>query len=385
MPKAVKPKSIGERLAAAGASTSKPKPIEPLWLGPSDESDRGGVTQSLLQKFIACRERFRIQYILGLQVLDQFKVSIEYGNMWHACEEATANNLPWTKALFDYTRKLQRQYPLQQEQVVHWKNVCMVQFPLYLEYWEHHPDVVDRKPIAQEYKFDVWHTLPSGRRVRLRGKFDAVDVIVEQKKAAVFIQENKTKSEVDQMELTAQLNSDLQNTVYTTALQETDLLGKLPFGGVRYNVIRRPLSGGKGSIRKHKEKVYKTKVVPAETDEQFYARLRDEVIIPANASLDNNEHYFHRWKIRMGLNDVKRSQQRILNPILEQLCVWYDWMKTVDFDPWQGDTTNNIHWQHPHGVYNVTNEGGRSDVEAFLETGSTTGLSRASTMFPELQ
>jgi hypothetical protein len=44
-----------------------------------------------------------------------------------------------------------------------------------------------------------------------------------------------------------------------------------------------------------------------------------------------------------------------------------------------------MHWRHPYGVFDALNEGGSSDLDEYLETGSTVGLERASTLFPELE
>jgi hypothetical protein len=55
--------------------------------------------------------------------------------------------------------------------------------------------------------------------------------------------------------------------------------------------------------------------------------------------------------------------------------------------PW-GDNLAHpsaIHWRHPFGVYDALNEGGSSDLDEYLETGSTVGLEKASTLFPELE
>jgi hypothetical protein len=46
---------------------------DPLWKGPLTD----GVTQSMLGDFVACRERFRVKYIEGLQTGEGFNHLLE--------------------------------------------------------------------------------------------------------------------------------------------------------------------------------------------------------------------------------------------------------------------------------------------------------------------
>ena len=154
---------------------SKSKRRSPLWEGPDGGGRNGGVTQSLLSRFIVCRERFRIHAVEGLHQSPTFNHRIEYGSMWHVCEEAYAIARPNGEddpynCLRQYCQGLAKKYPTQQEQVWHWYNICRTQFPAYVEYWAKHPDVRSRQPLLQEQAFDVPYVLPSGRAVRLRGK-----------------------------------------------------------------------------------------------------------------------------------------------------------------------------------------------------------------------
>ena len=98
---------------------AKVQPTEPVWKGPSDPE--GGITQSLLSVFLCCRERFRLKVIEGLGPPDQFSHRMEYGQMWHLCEEEAAK-YPKTwdfGRLKDYCIDLREKYPLSQQQIVH--------------------------------------------------------------------------------------------------------------------------------------------------------------------------------------------------------------------------------------------------------------------------
>jgi hypothetical protein len=359
----------------------------PLWAGPCDSGPQGGITFSLLSRFISCRERFRIAVIEGLRPVDAFNHRIAFGSMWHVCEEAhsSPDRGPecqlWEVELQRAAQNLCRLYPMSQEQVDHWYNVIRVTFPLYVEYWAKHPDMIARRPLLSEQSFNVPHRLPSGRTVRLRGKWDSVDLVGEGKGTRVILQENKTKGDVREAQLRRQLRFDLQLGIYLVALRYTQMdsyepWGRLAIGGVRYNVVRRPLSGGKGSIVRHKP----TKSNPdGESKEAFFLRLR-------NIIAESPQDYFMRWDVGITPSDILKFRRECLDSILEQLCDWWEAMQDCDGNYFRPPAPHGyVHWRHPFGVFDALNEGGSSDLDEYLETGSTVGLERASTLFPELE
>lgn len=346
-----------------------------LWEGPEED----GITFSLLSRFLTCRERFRLLVVEGLRPVDTFNHRIEFGNMWHACEEAKAAGRGWAPDLTTYARQLCERYRSSQEQVEHWYEVVRVTFPQYVAYWEKHDEETTRTPLVQEQVFDVPYRLPGGNIIRLRGKFDAVDLVGAGKKAGVYLMENKTKGEINELQIRRQLSFDLQTMMYLVALERerTDSDSKwgaeVPVRGVRYNVIRRPLSGGKGSIIRHKA----TKNKPEETKASYYSRLRD---IIAEAP----ETYFMRWRVEVTAEDVQRFRRECLDPLLSQLCDWWDWVSKFA----RGDVfskASSLHWRHPYGVRNILDEGGSSDLDEYLASGSEAGLTRVDELFGELR
>lgn len=389
---AVKPSKLQTNLNRA--KTQKPK--EPLWTGPMDgEGRNGGVTQGLLSRYLVCPERFRIRTMEGLTPPPSFNHRIEYGNLWHACEEELARTKgkddDWQRALLQYAKGLAKKYPLQQEQVEHWYNVCKAQFPIYVDYWAKHQDVKDRTPIFQEHMFRVPYKLPSGRTVSLRGKWDAVDLIGKGKQAGIYLQENKSKGNIDIPQLQRQLMFDLQTMFYLIALAEdkensgvnaSDLLQSHDVKGIRYNVIRRPLAGGKGSIKQTQK----------ETSAQFYERL-SEIIRTAHGeewgTPDGENHFFARWKVEVTPTDIDKFKWECLDPVLENLCDDYDWWNHCLFEGesafYSSGYGRHHHYHLPFGIYNVLTEGGITEYDEYLVSGSTVGLYRAETLFPELE
>lgn len=350
---------------------------KPEWGGPIEE----GITQSLLSSFLACRERFRLRVVEGLRVNEGFSKALEYGNMWHICEEHHALGQTWELGLKAYAQDLVKQYQTQQDEVEKWYNICRRQFPIYIKWWEKHPDVKKREPLLAEEVFCVPYTLPSGRIVKMKGMWDSVDIVqVTKKKRELWLQENKTKGQIEEISIENQLSFDKQSMFYVIALQTAVENGDVEFPlnrvqGVRYNVVRRPLSGGKDSIRQHKP----TKSNPkGESLKEYYDRLQGRME-------DDPEHYFKRWNMEISTNDIDAFKTQFLNPILEQLCDWWEYIIVDPFNPWRDHNTDQgIHWRHPYGNYNAVDQNRDAFVE-YLRDGNKAGLTTTTELFPELQ
>lgn len=358
-----------------------PKPTGVVWVGPQDNGPKGGISFSLLSRWLVDRERFRLHAIEGLQVNEALDMPIQFGNLWHACEEGFASQQKWDLGLASAKTKLDKQalklakkFPNDATTIKHWVNVIDTTFRAYQHHWSEHPDVLDRKPLGQEQTFCVRIELPDGRFVYLRGKWDAVDLIkIGKAKHAVYIQENKSKIRIDHVLLRRQLKFDCQTMIYLVAARECQrqtASGSLPEGvsvwkhgtekvhGVRYNVVKRS---------QHKQ--------TRETEEGFSNRL-------AAIIAEDPADWFARYNVEISDADVTRFMTEFLEPTLMNLCDWYAHVKFAK----ENNTSlfGKLHWRHPFGVYNVLNEGGASDLDDYIDTGSRAGLRRVTNMFPEL-
>jgi hypothetical protein len=357
---------------------------KPIWDGPEVNSPNGGVTQSLLGKFLACPKRFKVFIIDKLKPRSTFNHKLEYGNMFHLCDElysssniGVGSNLGWSYALKEYAEQLCRLYPFSQEEIYKWYSVCLCQFPVYISYWEknYHSMKFGNRPIAKEHVFCVPYELPSGRTVYLRGKMDWID----DDNSEIWLGDTKTKGEVDVSKIERQLKYDLQTMIYLIALRHT-------YGnkvkGIRYNVIRRPLSGGKGSIRQTKN----------ESIDQYYNRL-------AKYIQDEPETYFFRWETEKSEEDIEVFEKETLIPTLERLCIWWDCQTVINYKEqlirspgssasWTSNilTTllDNIQYTTPFGIPSITNDYG-SEYDDYILTGSTANLEECTEMFTELK
>ncbi len=342
----------------------KPKPRPPVWAGPEDAGNQGGITFSLLSRFLTCRERFKAKVIDGWKPVEGFNHRIEYGHLFHVAEEAHYAGQPWGNALLTYRDRLSAKYPLAAEQVHHWWRVASVQMLEYVRYWQQH-DATFGQSVGQEYQFRVPYKLPSGRTVYLRGKVDGLF------RKPWTIRETKTKGEVDLLALQRQMTFDLQTMLYAIAVSTEYKVTDGPIKVV-YNLVTRPLSGGKNSIKR--KEVNKTNR-RAETADEFYGRLQGVI-------REDPTHFFNRLEVNVQQPHLKTFRSKCLDPILENVCCWYESVTTGAVGNVRADCMN---WIHPFGVRNMLDEGGHTDLDEYVFSGSTVGLERVTELFEELK
>ena len=441
------PKKTAAPRQPAKVKPARVAPVEPLWKGP----DVDGITQSLIAKFLVCRHRFWLKTVMGYSEDDGFNKAIEYGSMWHVLEEhyLKAQHLSEPerietayKALAKYRTKLVLQYQGEDGEINKWYTLCKGQFLTYLDYWSKHQDETTRKRVLEEAAFRVPYDMPYGpiQRVYLRGKFDAVLICDRPKreddpelydawmehypdaKQGIFLQENKSKGDIDEVGLKATLGLNLQTMLYLTALHlcyqhepkrsrlvipikpsatsyatcEYAFKPDIPIVGILYNVIRRPLAD-RFAIKQRKGRTVKGKVVGAESSSQFLRRV-DEGIA------SDPDHFFMRWKVLITPQDIRVFMDQVLSPILNQVTTWWDSIRLNPLDPGslydcKDDAegypnpaagierigANPHHWQTPWGIYNSMFGGFRGDFFPLLTSGREAGLHKAKTLFPELE
>lgn len=345
------------------------KKFDPLWKGPVED----GITFSLLNDYLECKERFRLKVVEGIVEDEGLSAPLEFGSMWHEAEEAYAAKKDWKRAINRYKDRLIARHRSEQADVIKLANTCHACFPEYVKHWAKHGDEARRKPLLQEVSFRVPIKLPSGRPITLRGKWDSVFALTSRRKE-VWLQENKAKGSIDEEGIAHTLFANLQTMIYLFALRESSRqkTGYLPDGtrpsdiaGVIYNVVRRPLADIY-SIRQRKD----------ESAEAFYARLQEEDI-----SRHPNK-YFYRWKVCVRKPDMDHFCKTTMFPLLEELLDWWEWVSAHPEDPFAPG--NRLHRQSPWGTYNSLDRGFRGSYFRYLTTGSTAGLVKISTLYPEL-
>jgi len=439
----------------------------PAWKGPEVD----GITNSLLQLFLQCRERFRLLTIEGLQELRTYNKAIEFGSCFHEAEEAYREGQMNGKgsslkngmdAITRYSAKLRKWNPSDAKEITEWESILSELFPLYSIFEQE--EAKKRNYFIQEATFKIPYKLPDGRTIYLRGKIDSGfwteppafrQEAEEAPPKYIYLQENKCKGKIDQQSLPETLFGNLQTGIYLTAI---DIINRAhpskrhkffadrkharqwpkdaKIAGTLYNVIRRPFAdffAPKQGVKESYNDFLKRSFHGGKTPKG--APQKDNGKYPI---AKNPDWWFMQWKIPMKYgtthkemvddmpwdyraNNLTEFQTRILNPILTQLCDWYDWVapkttqciyckKPTEFeihpihrslsrcrscdeassplivhtiaDPYRPG--NTLHFQYPFGVYHSLAGGFRGAYYEKLVNNREHDLEKITTLFPEL-
>ena len=289
--------------------------------------------------------------------------------------------------ILEYSFDLVKQYAPHQEEITFWTKLCALQFKAYIEFrLKNRPP--GRKEILQEETFRVPYKLPDGRTVLLRGKYDSIHLVPSAtgRSHSLYLEENKTKKYISERRIAETLPSNLQSMIYIVTISQSLRKGYLDnlvnkemipipentqIGGISYQIIRRPLEE-KMPIRQRK----------SETQDDFLQRV-------ALGFKEDPGYYFYPIKCVVTKSDIHKFCSRILDPLLTEICDWWDWIKEAPFDPWTVTGSRmlmrrGLHFQMPWGVYNSLFNGFDGDFYELLSRGFPTGLTTVTDLFPEL-
>lgn len=325
-----------------------------------------GVSQSLLQKFISCRDRFHIASCRALKPTDRSE-AMEYGSIYHKLIEWGAemgtkySHVLMHKKMLKY---LQKNYPSPESKLL--GDIALAQFAEYKK-WE--ATLPTYKYIAQEPVFAEKFPLPAcnfkceaftmhipATKLILRGR---IDEVIEHD-GELWLQENKTKGQINIQMLMDTIPENLQVMFYATAAQ-------LKYGrkvaGIIYNVIRKP-----GQRQRQKE-----------GDKAFVERIQGEI-------QNDHNYYFKRIQYKFPPGSVEKWQREELIPLLYHVYMWWMSIKSNPTQPWvdENGEINPLHGRRSFGVYEPT-VFGKGDFFDLIIHGRKNGLIEDNNMFPELE
>lgn len=318
---------------------------------------KDGISYSLLCKFRNCRERFRVSTVEGLRPADR-KEAMDFGTIFHKALEYTAQGKTTTQVI----TQLMKFYQGTSMDPLLVKQACTL-VPHYNRYYA----TEKHNYIAQEEVFDIpYKSTTTGKIIRLRGRRDEVFL----RNGAIWLQENKTKTNIQEDKILATLPYDLQTMLYVYSMTH-DYKGR-KIGGVLYNVIRKP-----GQKQKQNE-----------SDNEFLTRINEEIAKDVDNALATNEmsHYFKRYEVELTPSDIANFYTKMLVPMLESVVVWWESIKSNPFNPWVDEQgkPNPHHYQTPFGIFDPMTIG-VGDYFDYVTSGSRLGLEEIETCFPELQ
>lgn len=275
-----------------------------------------GVTQSLLGAFLTCRQK--AHHILAGWESTGPRGYISFGNSMHAALEAGYSALhkgdSWAWAANSALQKESAALVAGtsgKQETEELELFILKAEALVTEYWRYwgaqDKESAQSWPLVEEV-FNVPFTLKDGNNVPLRGKWDAVTIL---KDGGLWLVEHKTRSQIQEEDLSSLLAFDFQTLFYLTTLelwltrvevQEAYTWATYPVKGAIYNVIRTP------QLRKSEKK--------GETDQEFITRLQEDVS-------DRPEHYFKRFELTFP-PEVRSHFAMELRDKLDEFLRWYD-------------------------------------------------------------
>jgi len=279
---------------------------------------RDGISQSMVAKFLQCREQTRLHFVEGWTSRRE-SMPIQFGTCVHwvlseayGKKQKTSPSMTWVKKkLVEYTevwkRELQRMATTQEnEEHVETLNMAEIVLSAYFQRWDGdfigayrvgNTTVRPHEWIGLEQKFNLPYVY-NGREVFLRGMRDGVFRTVNNK---TWLLETKTKGVIDEAGIEDTLFFDFQVLLYLLTLYRAN--PKDVPRGVVYNVIRRP------GLRLGKTESW--------TD--FLARVSKDVNDPKRS-----DHYFIRFQLEISKKELLDWEENTLKPTIEDICKWFD-------------------------------------------------------------
>jgi hypothetical protein len=274
--------------------------------------ERDGVTQSMLNKFMTCKEQFRLSYVEAYRGKSKGStLALEFGSCFHDILDMVYSwsktaNLPvvfaegFEQGIRPICKQAVQIYRKHKYDAIKDKLEDMEEFefslecaetilPTYFKFWEH--DFDDGEWVALEEVFDVvYNYLPIP--IRVRGKFDGVKRINGQ----LWLFETKTKGTVNETQIGYQLPFNLQVMLYCWAIYMK--YGEYPVG-VIYNLIKRPAHRGRKD----------------ESKRDLARRIGLDVY-------QDREAYFSRLNGSIHSSEIKEWMERDFHPIMAELYKW---------------------------------------------------------------
>lgn len=285
--------------------------MEWKWKGPKD----GGITQSLMVKFLEDPYCFVLYYGLGLEERTQPEPNMVWGNCFHKLLEHV---LPMGKRISELTEAEEKElleivrqehanYP-GADQLTIYSTLNMID--LYDDRYK-----LQYTSLETEKEFETPHYTGTND-VTLMGKIDGIGYCSDSHTAHLI--EHKSKGRFDPIKFLGEIQTDLQLNVYLHALSRSN---SIPVSGVIYDNILIPDSQWNIPPRKMHERIqsYAERLYHRENYGKFPVAKKSFAWVFQNfLPIDqfNIPEYF----------------DHTVNPIIDQICDLYEYVSRPSFD-----------------------------------------------------
>lgn len=265
----------------------------PLDFEINPESLADGLTQSEMQTWDNCAEKWYLGYNLMLHKQGKFSWPLAYGGWIHGALEEfyTTRGKRWSLDCKIKDRNFVSHESLADED--YWKGVAEVQMACYASHFKH--DCKIMKPIAVEEIIDF-----TFEGIRLKGMVDIFAQDLTSKKPAYYVWDHKTTGRIDKTTVFG-WDFRFQFMFYCWLATKIDKWKDLPCKGFIINAIKKP------QLRQGTN----------ETLNGFLQRLQIDM-------QQRPENYYYREKLLLKTGNLDHFENQILRPKLNRIKLLHD-------------------------------------------------------------
>lgn len=294
-----------------------PRPNTPAWPGPYE----GGVTQSLLNRYLECPYRFYIYAVLGLEEPAEAHPNLVWGDTFHrALEEVINSDI--------LISEMDETYLADIDQVIHehisdkwpsapssYEHTVRHMYRLYDDSYKANGNWEAEVEINQEY------TTYNGYKVKVRGKVDGM--------SETHIAEHKCKGKLDTDQARLETPVDLQTTLYCKMTERYNII---------YDVIRIP----EAQFFSPQRNLGESWSSWARRIFHTYTGSSQDYPIAKRRHL-----WLDQFTIYHTPEDIDRNCRYLVDPNIEKLCRWWDRVNEPGFDPNDYTKYDDIFYMKP--------------------------------------
>lgn len=292
-----------------------PHPTQPAWSGPS-----AGISQTILIKFMECPFRFYLYYWCGLKEKEPPHENLVWGSILHNGLEHLIRGDSIHEAITKMYTYYQEVYPNEPDVTIF---TCFEMLKLYNKYELHPYNSWERAKLMTEYEFEQPHSTGT-YNVLLRGKMDVTDTI--------RLCDHKCKGSIYPDEASKELGTDIQMNLYSEVFDT--LIWK-------YDLIRIPINpyfperrGGESAA--------------AYADRLFNKEYNSKKFFPISSF---KPQWLNCVPFYQPTNKRKEFFKKTINPWIDKLCRYWDYLQSPGFDPNNLDCYNEIFYVNSARVF----------------------------------
>jgi hypothetical protein len=288
------------------------------WPGPY--SEHGGISQSIITKFLECPYRFYLWAGLGLREPEKLHPNLIWGDVFHKGLELILrkgmmrdfSEGDWHEIDDGVEQYLNTQYSQAPDTYLH-----TIQFMLRL----YDDSFREDKIIETEIKFNDPYLTTLGDSVIVRGKLDGLS------DDHTMMIEHKCKGRVDFQQARKEIPTDLQVNLYALIKEPREVI---------YDIIAIPEAKFSKPYRKQYQRgrSYALDLIHDKAHGDFPVAKKRHL-------------WFDQFPTFLTDEGIQEHRQFTLDPIIHRMCRWYDHCTQPDFDPDNPKFYNDIFYRVP--------------------------------------